>query len=363
MALSDESPSLQEALTVFDFPGTVASVTRYDAGHINESYKVLVHGHPDTYFMVQRINTHVFHDPAGLMANVVAVTDYLRQQYEALSEDPTRRVLKVLPTKPGQSFHLCSDGSAWRAYWFIENTVCYQSTPTPDVFAAAARGFGEFTRLLDDFPANSLYETIPFFHDTRVRFKTFEQAVAEDQASRVKQVTAEIDFARARADQAGLLMDQLDQGLLPLRVTHNDTKLNNILMDPGNHQAVCVVDLDTVMPGLALHDYGDAIRFGASTAAEDEPDLDLVHLDLPLFDAYTSGYLEAMGDSLTDNERQHLPWGAKLITLECGVRFLTDYLQGDTYFRIKRPNQNLDRCRTQFKLVSEMEELFDPLAT
>jgi len=358
MALVDESPTLLEALQTFDFPGPVTSVSRYDAGHINESYKVIVDDGRAT-FMVQRINTHVFHDPAGLMSNVVAVTDYLRQQYKALGDDPDRRVLRVLPTTDGAPYQICPDGSAWRAYWFIENTVCFQSSPTPEIFAAAARGFGEFTHLLTDFPASRLYETIPFFHDTRVRYQAFEEAVAEDAFGRVKTVAAEIDFARARADQADLLMNQLDRGLLPLRVTHNDTKLNNILMDPQSHTAVCVVDLDTVMPGLALHDYGDAIRFGASTAAEDEPDLDLVHLDRSLFEAFTSGYLEAMGDSLTGNERQHLPWGAKLITLECGVRFLTDYLTGDTYFRIKRPEQNLDRCRTQFKLVSEMEVLFD----
>jgi len=225
----------------------------------------------------------------------------------------------------------------------------------------SGEAFGSFVRCLDGFPAEVLHETIPHFHDTKDRYRLFKQAIANDKAGRAKDIKEEIDFYLAREDFAGLIVDKLADGSLPLRVTHNDTKLNNVMLDKNTRKALCVIDLDTVMPGSALYDFGDSIRFGASTAAEDEKDLGKVWMDIELFKMYTDGYLSACGDSLTKLEIEMLPVGAKMMTLECGMRFLTDYLDGDTYFKTTYPEQNLDRTRTHIKLVSDMEAKWDEM--
>lgn len=357
--------TLPEALAAFDFGGQVAGALRYGQGHINDTFCVYVQTPQGDArrFILQRINTDTFRDPKGLMENIVGVTDYLRDVIAQNGGDPAREAMTVLRTRMGGTFFADSEGGAWRAYPFIEGTVCLQSVQAPAQFYESARAFGRFQQLLAGYPAATLHETIEKFHDTRQRFANFETALAADACGRAKEVQAEVEFAMARKADCAYLMDLLEQGKLPLRVTHNDTKLNNILFDAHTGEALCVIDLDTIMPGLALNDYGDSIRFGASTAAEDEPDVSKVHFDLYLFELYTRGYLEAAGAALTDTEKEYLPWGAKLMTLECGIRFLTDYLQGDTYFKVSRARQNLERCRTQFKLVADMENVWDEMAS
>ncbi len=353
----------EDVLAAFDFGGEVAGALRYGEGHINDTFAVYVQ-RPDgeaRRFILQRINTGVFTDPERLMENIRGVTDFLRNKIAAAGGDPERETLTVVPTRGGRLFYTDAAGGAWRCYPFIEGGVCLQKAETPGQFAAAGRSFGRFLRLLEDYPADTLYETIEKFHDTRDRLAKFRAALEADVLGRAKEVPEEIRFVLDRAADCAVLMDQLETGRLPLRVTHNDTKLNNIILDKQTGEGLCVIDLDTIMPGLALNDYGDSIRFGATTAAEDEPDLSKVHFDLPLYAAYTRGYLEAAGEALTAAEKENLPWGAKLMTLECGIRFLTDYLQGDTYFKIHRPGQNLDRCRTQFKLVADMEREWEAM--
>ena len=291
----------------------------------------------------------------------MGVTDYLRRIIEKNGGDAARETMTVLRTKEGKNFYRDSEGGCWRVYPFIEGTVCLQSVEKPEQFYESAKAFGHFQRLLSGYDASTLHETIAKFHDTRNRFANFKKALDADACGRAKDVQAEIDFVLAREKDCAVLMDLLEAGKLPLRVTHNDTKLNNILMDKATGTGICVIDLDTVMPGLALNDYGDSIRFGANHSAEDEKDLSKVNFDIELYEIYTKGFMEAAGDALTPAEKEYLPWGAKLMTLECGIRFLTDYLEGDHYFRVHREGQNLDRCRTQFKLVSDMENCWEQM--
>ena len=353
----------EDVLAAFDFGGEVAGALRYGEGHINDTFAVYVQrlDGEARRFILQRINTGVFTNPERLMQNIEGVTAFLRKKIVAGGGDPERETLTVIPTRDGRLFYTDTEGGAWRCYPFIEGGVCLQKAETAEQFAAAGRSFGRFLRLLEDYPADTLYETIDKFHDTRDRLAKFRAALEADALGRAKDVPEEIRFVLDRAEDCAVLMDQLEAGKLPLRVTHNDTKLNNIILDKETGEGLCVIDLDTIMPGLALNDYGDSIRFGATTAAEDEPDLSKVHFDLSLYTAYTRGYLEAAGDALTPAEKENLPWGAKLMTLECGIRFLTDYLQGDTYFKIHRPGHNLDRCRTQFKLVADMEREWETM--
>ena len=254
-----------------------------------------------------------------------------------------------------------SEGGPWRLYPFVEHTICYQSAETPALFAASGRAFGRFQKLLRDYPADTLYETIPNFHNTEDRLAKLKAAVESDPLGRAAECQPEIRFMLDREADCSVALDAMREGKLPLRVTHNDTKLNNVLMDDKTGEGVCIIDLDTVMPGLSINDFGDSIRFGANHCAEDETDLTKVNLDLELFDAYTRAFLSEAGDALTGEEIAFLPWGAKLMTLECGIRFLTDYLSGDVYFHIAREKHNLDRCRTQCKLVSDMEAHWDEL--
>ena len=338
---------LHEAvLTHFLLDTKAVSCDRYGCGHINETYLVVTgSGHR---YILQTINHRVFRDVAGLMENIAAVTEYLRSQ----TSDP-RAVMRLVKTSDNAAY-LEYEGNFWRVYDFVEDSICLQQAETPEDFYESAVAFGSFQQQLKDFPAATLHETIPNFHNTADRYRIFKEAVAADKAGRAKDVQAEIDFALARKAEAGTLVRLLAEGQLPLRVTHNDTKLNNVMLDAKTRKALCVIDLDTVMPGLSLYDYGDSIRFGAASAAEDEQDLSKMEMRLDLFETYTKGFLGAC-PGLTDLERELLPLGAKLMTLECGVRFLTDYIDGDHYFAIHREGQNLDRARTQFKLVEDME--------
>jgi Ser/Thr protein kinase RdoA (MazF antagonist) len=283
------------------------------------------------------------------MENIGAVTAYLA----ARDLDP-RRVLAPVKAADG-TLYAEAGGNFYRVYDFIEDSVCLESARTAADFEMSARAFGDFQRRLSAFPAQTLHETIARFHDTPNRVRLLKDAIQADPLGRAKAVKREIDFALAREADAGLMTGMRARGELPLRVTHNDTKLNNVLLDRKTREPLCVIDLDTVMPGLAGNDFGDSIRFGASTATEDERDLTKVNFSMPLFSAYARGYLAACGEGLTESEIATLPDGARLMTYECGVRFLTDHILGDAYFKIHRENHNLDRCRTQFKLVSDME--------
>ena len=348
---------VREILSHFALPGEFAVFEPIGCGHINDTLCVTFAGQDsDRRYILQRINTHVFTKPAELMENVANVTAYLARILRENGRDPVRGTLSVFRTKDGGLYHRTQAGDCWRVYNYVEDTYTLQTIRDPQDFLKSGKAFGDFQKLLAHYPSDTLHETIPHFHDTASRYVHFQEAVQADVAGRAHTVLPEIGFVRQREADTHVLVDLLRQGELPLRVTHNDTKLNNILFDNETKEGICVVDLDTVMPGLSLYDFGDSIRFGASTAAEDEQDLDKVHFSMELYSAYTRGYLSAAGDSLTAKEIEYLPFSAKLMTLECGMRFLTDYLEGDVYFRIAYPEHNLVRCRTQFALVAEMEK-------
>ncbi len=337
---------------LFAIPGSVEKVEPYGNGHINQTYLVTA---DCGRYILQRINDSIFTDVDGLMHNIHAVTEYL-----AASDPDPRHVLRIVPARDGGAY-VRNEKGCWRLYNFIENSLCLEKVETAQDFETSAFAFGDFQRRLKQFPASTLTETIARFHDTPDRYRIFREALANDPLGRAKNVQPEIEFALAREKDAGIMMGMLKRGELPLRVTHNDTKLNNVLLDVETRQPLCVIDLDTVMPGLAGNDFGDSIRFGATTGAEDERDLSKVNFSMPFYEAYARGFLRGCGADLTSAELQTLPMGAKLMTLECGVRFLTDHILGDTYFRIHRENHNLDRCRTQFKLVRDMEGRMDEM--
>ena len=355
--MSAAEERIQEALAGFDFGAPVVGALRYGQGHINDTF--VVHTQPEDRccrrFILQRMSAAAFKRPDQLMENIIGVTEYLGREIEKHGGDRDREAMRVLRPRNGQPFFTDSDGGAWRVYPFVERTVCYQSAESAELFAASGRAFGRFQRLLGGYPAQTLHETIPNFHNTEDRLAKFKAALAADPLGRAKDCGPEIDFVLAREKDCSVALDAIRAGKLPLRVTHNDTKLNNVLMDEETREGICIIDLDTVMPGLVIYDFGDSIRFGANHSAEDERDLSKVNLDVDLFSAYTAAFLEGTGGALTDTEIEYLPWGAKLMTLECGIRFLTDHIDGDHYFHISREGQNLDRCRTQFKLVADME--------
>ena len=350
----ETSYTVQDVLNQF---GIDLPANSFGNGHINSTYIV----ETDPKCILQRVNTDIFRHPDQVMENIAAVTEHLRRKILAAGGDPQRETLTLLPTLDGKPYYTAPDGSCFRLYRFIEGTVSYDTAETPELFAASARAFGKFQKMLADFPSEKLYETIPNFHNTSDRLNNFRASVAADKSGRAASVQAEIDFVLARADEVSRVTDAIADGSVPLRVTHNDTKLNNVMLDPVTGEGVCVIDLDTVMPGSLLYDYGDSLRFGASTGAEDEQDLSKIHFDLTYFEAYTDAFLSELADSITPKEVELLPFSAKLMTLECGMRFLADHIDGDTYFRIHRENQNLDRCRTQFKLVADMESKMDEM--
>ena len=346
-----------EVADALQLEGRVLNAKPYGSGHINDTFAVECERKDGSIkrYILQRINTNVFKNPVQVMENIVGVTNYLGKLIEKLGGDPMRETLTVIPTRDNKSFYVDNQGGYWRSFHFIEDTITYDQVRSKEDFYNSARAFGKFQMLLSDYPAETLHETIPNFHNTVDRFAKFVEAVEKDICGRVKYVSSEIAFVMERERDTYKLIDLLNEEKLPLRVTHNDTKLNNVLIDKKTGEGICVIDLDTVMPGTSLYDYGDSIRFGATYAAEDEPDLSKVNFDLELFEVYTKGWLEVAGDVLTPYEIENLPMGAKLMTLESGIRFLTDYLSGDTYFKVHREGHNLDRCRTQLKLVSDME--------
>lgn len=362
LSIPEEAPILQEVLSAYEFPATLLGAVRYGQGHINDTFCVLCQPQDGDCrrFILQGLSSAAFPHPEELMENMVGITSFLQKQIVANGGDPMRETLSVVHTKDGKAFYTDSAGKVWRLMPFIENTECYQSA-TPELFEASARAFGRFQHMLEGYPAHTLHEPIARFHDTENRYEKFIAALHADTMGRAAQVQAEIDFVKAHKDDCSVAMQALRDGKLPLRVTHNDTKLNNILFDRTTNEGLCVIDLDTTMPGLSINDFGDSIRFGANHSAEDEKDLSKVNFDISLYEAYTRGFLAGAQGSLTAEECNYLPWGAKLMTLECGIRFLTDYLEGDHYFRIHYPEQNLDRCRTQFKLVSDMEQQFEEM--
>ncbi len=326
-------------------------VRPFGNGHINDTY--LVEGEPR--FVLQRINTSVFKEPAQVMENISLVTEFLKKKIALEGGNPDNEALTVIPTKDGKLFYEDADGNVYRVYRFIEGAKSFDFAETPEIFAASARAFGRFQRQLADFPAEKLHETIPLFHDTGDRLRQFREALAKNASGRADGVQKEIDFVLDRAHYVNLITDAIADGSVPLRVTHNDTKLNNVMLDPDTLECVCVVDLDTVMPGSMLYDYGDSLRFGASTGAEDEKDLNKIQFDLTYFEAYTEAFLGELGDSITPKEKELMPLSALMMTLECGMRFLGDYINGDVYFHTAYPEHNLDRARTQLKLVADME--------
>ncbi len=340
-------------LSNFQLASQAVSCQRYGCGHINETYLVVTEC--GTRYILQRINDRIFRDVPGLMENIASVTAFLAKQ----TDDP-RSVLTLIPTNDNKAYHCDPTGAYWRVYAFVEDSICLQLPETPADFYESAVAFGSFQQLLKDFPAETLHEIIPNFHNTPDRYRIFHETLAKDPMGRAKDVQEEIAFVLAREEEAGTLIRLLAEGKLPLRVTHNDTKLNNVMLDSQTRTALCVIDLDTVMPGLSLYDFGDSIRFGAASAAEDEQDLSKMEMRLEMFEIYTKGFLRSC-PGLTETERQMLPMGAKLMTLECGLRFLTDYLDGDHYFATHRPGHNLDRARTQFKLVADMESKWEQM--
>lgn len=360
--IEDKLPStIDEILTAYGID-KLDSWSMIHNGHINRTYIIEFTDNGETVkWILQMINTDVFRMPVELMENVMRVTSFLRNKIALEGGDPTRETLTVFPTKDGENCYFDSDNKCWRMYNFVDNAFSYNSIENEEFFVTAGAAFGKFQSQLADFPIETLHETIPNFHHTYKRLLYLLSAEKRNASGRACNVKAELDFAKAREADTKVIVDLLENGELPLRVTHNDTKLNNIMFDKDTKEAVCIVDLDTVMPGSALYDFGDAIRFGASTAAEDEKDLSKVSMDINLYEKYVRGYLSTAGSSLTDKEIEYLPFSAKLLTLECGIRFLSDYIDGDIYFGTSYPEHNLDRCRTQFKLVADMEDKMDEM--
>lgn len=354
---------IREAVANFNFVGRLKSRRPFGSGHINDTYLLVfeIGDMGDVNVILQRMNREIFTKPVELMENIVGVTSYLREKIIENGGDPERETLNMIPAKDGKAYYVDSKGEYWRAYKFITDATSYDQVEKPEDFYESAVAFGHFQRLLADYPAETLHETIEGFHDTKARFQVFKEAVAKDVCGRAASVQKEIDFVLSHEDVANVFGDLLEKGEIPLRVTHNDTKLNNIMIDNVTRKGICVIDLDTVMPGLAMNDFGDSIRFGASTAAEDETDLDKVSCSMELYELYVKGFLEGCAGSLTEREIELLPMGAKVMTYECGMRFLTDYLQGDTYFKTAYPEHNLVRARTQFRLVEEMEQQFEKM--
>jgi hypothetical protein len=346
------------AASEFTFGGKILSAAPYGSGHINDTFLTLVETSSGTKrFILQRINHQVFKQPDLLMENVERVCAHAHAKLRLTGvPDAHRRALRLIPTVAGRSWYVDAAGNRWRCYDFIEGATGHDVVRSPAQAEAAAMAFGAFQSLLADLPGGRLHETIPGFHHTPSRFARFESALSADTHGRAALAAPEIAFALARAHEVGVVVEALRDGSLPERATHNDTKLNNVLLDDVTQEGVCVIDLDTVMPGSALYDFGDLVRTSTSPAAEDETDLTKVTMQMPMFAALVRGYLASARGFLTPREKELLPFAGKLITFEIGLRFLTDWLEGDTYFKIKRPTHNLDRCRTQFKLVASIEE-------
>ena len=351
--------SIEKVVSSFEVEGKVAEYAPFGNGHINDTRLVTMDN--GVQYVLQRINKNVFKRPDLLMENYVGVTTFIRKKIEAEGGDPLREVLNAIPAKDGKPFTIDEEGQYWRLLVYVTDSIGYDKVERPEQFYDSAVSFGDFQYMLRDYPAHTLHETIVNFHNTPDRYRQLMEAIENNAAGRLAEVSAEVEFAKARKEFAATLERAHAEGKLPLRVTHNDTKLNNILFDTKTGEALCVVDLDTIMPGYSVNDFGDSIRFGATTALEDETDLSKVNFDISLYELYVKGFIEGAKGGLTEGELEMLPIGAIMMTFECGMRFLADYLNGDTYFRIHRPSHNLDRCRNQFKLVSDMESQLDAM--
>ena len=354
---------INDIIKKFKFKGELTDCSVYGSGHINVTYLAVFNNNgKENKYIIQKINPHVFKNIEKLMDNIFAVTSYLRSEIRKAGGDENRETLHYIKTENGDKFYIDEEGNYYRAYVFVTDSVCYNSADNSEMFRQSGIAFGKFQKLLSDFPADSLYETLPEFHNTKHRYETeFIPAVQENKSGRKDTCSAEIDFVMERKAYCSRLVDLVADGSLPLRVTHNDTKLNNVIFDKDSNKAICVIDLDTVMPGLALYDFGDSIRFGANTAAEDEKDLSKVSISLEYFKAYADGFLSQAGGSLNACEIDNLAFASLLMTFECGMRFLIDYLNGDTYFKTAYPEHNLVRARNQFALVADMEKHMDEM--
>ncbi|HLH52140.1 MAG TPA: aminoglycoside phosphotransferase family protein [Verrucomicrobiae bacterium] len=352
-----QETQLQEISKKFQIYGEILHAETLKIGHINETYTATYdQGGTRVRYIHQKINRHVFRNPEAVMSNVMRVTTHIRKKLEARkSRDATRRSLIVIPTRDGKSYYQNGDNEVWRTFVFVEGVETYEAVQSPEQAFQAGRAFGEFQLLLVDLPGGRLHETIPDFHHTRSRFAALQKAIQEDRYNRAKDAKTEIEFALKHEPIVDVILDAMAKGKIPERVTHNDTKFNNVMLDVLTGEAMCIVDLDTVMPGCALYDFGDMVRTTTSPTLEDEPDLSKVRMQMPMFKKLAHGYLSSAGQFLTKSEKCHIAFSGKLITFEIGIRFLTDFLAGDTYFRIHRPAHNLDRCRTQFKLVESIE--------
>ena len=346
----------------FEFHGTPISITECTTGHINSTFFVDCSSDEGLCrYVLQSVNTSIFKKPDQVMQNILHVTKHIENKLAAIGGDTKRGTLHVVNAKDGHYAYIDNDGRYWRAYDFVEDATCYQAVESEEMFTKVGKAFGIFQRQLADFDASLLFETIPNFHNTEDRFNQFITAMENNAAGRRESVREEIAFVLRRQDSCSYINERIADGRIPLRVTHNDTKLNNIMLDNETGEGICVIDLDTVMPGSVLADFGDSIRFGASSAAEDETDLDKVYVRLEMFEAFAKGFIEGLDHSLTEEEIRSLPMGAYILTLETGIRFLTDYLNGDTYFRTSYAQHNLDRARNQFKLVADMEQKMDQM--
>jgi aminoglycoside phosphotransferase (APT) family kinase protein len=352
-----QEKQLQEISKKFQIYGEILHAETLKIGHINETYTATYdQGGNRVRYIHQKINRNVFKNPTAVMKNVMRVTTHIHKKLEAQqTRDVTRRSLIVIPTRDGKSYYENGDREVWRTFVFVEGVETYEAVQSPQQAYQAGRAFGEFQRLLVDLPGERLFETIPDFHHTRKRFGALQEALKKDHYNRAKEAKPELDFAFKHEPLVDVILGAMAKGKIPERITHNDTKFNNVMLDVLTGEAMCIVDLDTVMPGCALYDFGDMVRTTTSPTLEDEPDLSKVRMQMPMFRKLAEGYLSTAGQFLTRAEKAHIAFSGKLITFEIGVRFLTDYLSGDTYFRIHRPAHNLDRCRTQFKLVESIE--------
>ncbi len=349
----------QKIISEFQVEGELVSCERYGEGHINETYlAVLKNNGLHTNYILQKINSNLFRDIDKLMNNIRLVTEFNRHKIAERGGNPDRESLTIVYTKDGNAYyHYPNSESYFRMYVFITDAIAYQTVEKPEHFYQSAVAFGNFTNLLAQFDATQLAEILPDFHNTEKRFRDFTTSLKADTAHRAASVQKEIDFVLSRQHYCGRIVSLLKNGEMPTRVTHNDTKLNNVMLDATTGEPVAIIDLDTIMPGSICYDFGDSIRFGCNPCAEDEKDLSKVVFDIKLFEEYTKGYLSALGGCITQIEKDNLAFSAILMTYECGMRFLADYLDGDVYFRTRREGQNLDRARTQFKLISDMEKV------
>ncbi len=353
------SNEIKVAFEAFGKGGNIISVNQITAGLINATY--LIETDKKEKYILQKINSFVFKAPDKLMENIVGVTKHLSEKIKAYGGDSKRETLNFLPCNSGEYYFTDESNGVWRMYIYVDEALTYNKPKNNNTFRSAGSTFGRFMKLLADYPADTLHETIVNFHNTPARYENFLRAVEADIKSRKAVCQDAIDFVIDRKADTHRLTDLIAEGKLPLRVTHNDTKLNNVLFDIATDKSICVIDLDPIMPGLSMYDFGDSIRSGANKANEDEADLSKVGIDLELFEAYVDGYLSETAESLNETEIENLAFGAKLMTFECGIRFLTDYLEGDVYFRTTHPEHNIIRARNQFRLVADMEEHMDEM--